>query len=49
MMAGLQLTKNVLTPIAKNVFLPFGLSAGTSGADTAIQKKKKKLDQELQQ
>ena len=31
--------KNVLTPLAKNVLLPFGLSAGMSATDAAIQKK----------
>ena len=29
----------VLTPLAKNVFLPFGLSTGMSAADAVIQKK----------
>ena len=38
MTAGLPLMKNVLTALAKNVLLPFGLSAGTSAADAAIQK-----------
>ena len=37
--AGLPLMKSVLTPIAKNVLLPLGLSAGMSAADLAIQKK----------
>ena len=37
--AGLPLMKSVLTPIAKNVLLPLGLSAGMSAADVAIQKK----------
>ena len=30
--------KNVLTALAKNDLLPFGLSAGTSAGDAAIQK-----------
>ena len=40
MTADLPLMKNVLTPLANNVLLPFGLSAGMSAADAAIQKKK---------
>ena len=43
--------QSVITPIAKNILLPLGLSAGISTADAAIQKKKKKkkiMDQELQ-
>ena len=39
MIAGLPLTKSVVTPLAKNVLLPFRLSAGMSAADAAIQKK----------
>ena len=39
MTAGLPLMKNVLTLLAKNILLPFGLSAGMSAADAAIQKK----------
>ena len=39
MTAGLPLMKSVLTPLAKNVLLPFGLSARISAADAAIQKK----------
>ena len=39
MTAGLLLMKNVLTPLAKNVLLLFGLSAGMPVADAAIQKK----------
>ena len=39
--AGLPLMKSVHTPLAKNVLLPFGISAGMSAADAAIQKKKK--------
>ena len=42
MTAGLPLMKSVHTPLAKNVLLPFGISAGMSAADAAIQKKKKK-------
>ena len=38
MTAGLPLMKKILTPLAKNAFLPFGLSAGMSAADPAIQK-----------
>ena len=36
MTAGWSLMENVLTPIAKNVLLPFILSAGMSAADAAI-------------
>ena len=36
--AGLPLMENVLTPLAKRVLLPLGLSAGMSAADAAIQK-----------
>ena len=39
MTAGLPLMKSVLTTLAKNVLLPFGLSAGMSAVDAAIQKK----------
>ena len=39
MTAGLPLMKNVLTPLVNNVLLPFGLSAGMSAVDGAIQKK----------
>ena len=39
MTAGLPLMKNVRTPWPKNVFLLFGLLAGLSAADGAIQKK----------
>ena len=39
MTACLPLMKNVLTLLAKNVLLPFGLSAGMSATDAAIQKK----------
>ena len=40
--AALLLMKNVLTPLAKSVLLPLGLSAVMSAADTAIQKNKNK-------
>ena len=40
------MNKNVLTPIVKNVLLPFGLSAGLSAVNAATQKKF--MDQELQ-
>ena len=39
MIVGLPLMKNVLTPLAKNVLLLFGLSAGMSAAGAAIQQK----------
>ena len=39
MTAGLSLMKSVLTPLAKSVLSPFGLSAAISATDTAIQKK----------
>ena len=39
MTACLPLMKNVLTPSAKNVLLPFGLSAGMSVAVAPIQSK----------
>ena len=39
MTAGSPLMKSVLAPLAKNVLLPIGLSAGKSAADAAIQKK----------
>ena len=39
MTAGLPSMKNVLTPLAKNVLLSIGLSAGMSAADPGIQKK----------
>ena len=55
MATGIRLMKSVLTALPKRVLLPFGLSAGMSAADAAIQKKKKKkkrkkkkiMDQEL--
>ena len=37
--AGLPLMKSVITPLAKNVLLPFGLSAGMPAAYAAIQNK----------
>ena len=46
MVAGLPLMKSLLTPLAKSVLLPFGLSATMSATDAAIQKKI--MDQELQ-
>ena len=39
MKSGLPLIKSGLTPLGKNVLLPFGLSTGISAADAAIQKK----------
>ena len=42
MTTGLPLMKSVLTPLAKNVSLPFALSAAMSATDAAIKKKKKK-------
>ena len=39
MTAGLSLMKSVLTPLAKSVLLPFGLSAAMSGTDAVIQTK----------
>ena len=39
MTAGLPLIKRVLTPLAKNVLLRFGLSAAMSATDAVIQKK----------
>ena len=38
MTVGLPLMKNVLTVLAKNIFLSFELSARMSAADVAIQK-----------
>ena len=37
--AGLQLMKSVLTPLAKSILLPFGLSAAMSATDATIPKK----------
>ena len=42
MTASLLSMKNVLTPFAKSILIPLGLSAGISAADAAIKKKKKK-------
>ena len=36
---GLPLIKNVLTPLAKSVLIPLGLTAAASAADTGIHKK----------
>ena len=36
---GLPLTKNVITPLAKSVLIPLGLTAGVSAADGGIHKK----------
>ena len=38
MAACLPLVKIVLTPLAKNVLLPFGLSTEMSAADAVVQK-----------
>ena len=38
MTVGLPLMKTVLTPLARSVFLPLGISAGRSAADVTIQK-----------
>ena len=35
----LPLIKNVITPLAKSVFIPLGLTAAASTADTGIHKK----------
>ena len=48
MTAGLSLMKIASTALAKSFLLPFGLSAGMSVADAAIQKKKKNMDQAQQ-
>ena len=40
MTAGLALIKNVLTPLAKNILSPLGLTAAASITGAAIQKKK---------
>ena len=37
MAAGLPSTKSVLTPLAKSVLLPLGVTAAASATDTAIQ------------
>ena len=39
MTTGLPLMKNVLTPLAKSVFIPLGLTAAASATDADIQKK----------
>ena len=39
MTTGLPLMKNVLTPLAKSVFIPLGLTAAASTTDADIQKK----------
>ena len=39
MSAGLPLTKNVLTLLAKSVLIPSGLTAAASAKDVAIQEK----------
>ena len=39
MTAGLQSMKNLLTPLAKRVLIPLGLTASPSATDVAIQKK----------
>ena len=36
---GLPLIKNVITPLAKSVLIPLGLTAATSAADAEIHKK----------
>ena len=36
MTAGLPLMKNIFTPLAKSVLLPFGWSAAMSATDAAI-------------
>ena len=40
MVVGLPLMKNVLTPLAKSIFVPFGLTIAASAMDAAIQKKR---------
>ena len=39
MKLGLRLMENVLTPLAKGVLIPFGLTARASARDTGTQKK----------
>ena len=39
MTAGLQLMTSVLTPLAKSVLMPLGLSAAMSATDATIQKR----------
>ena len=36
---GLPLIKNVITPLAKSVFIPLGLTASASAVDAGIHKK----------
>ena len=36
---GLPFIKNVITPLAKSVLIPFGLTAAASAADAGIHKK----------
>ena len=36
---GLPLMKSVITPLAKSVLIPLGLTAATSAADAGIHKK----------
>ena len=43
MTAGLLSMKSVLTPLAKRVLLPLGLTTAASATDAAIQKKLEKL------
>ena len=38
--SGLPLIKNVITPLAKSVLIPLGLTAAASAADAGIHKKK---------
>ena len=40
MVVGLPLMKNVLTQLAKSIFVPFGLTIAASAMDAAIQKKR---------
>ena len=39
MTAGLPLMKNVITPFAKSILIPLGLTVATSAKDAPIQKK----------
>ena len=39
MTAGLSLMKNVLTPLAKSVLIPLGLTAAASATEAAFPKK----------
>ena len=38
---------NVISPLAKSVLVPLGLTAAASAADAGIQKKKKKSEDQL--